>query len=600
MIRVTEVEGDFFIDLTKRKIQFTEENNWFTSNLVSAYTLPEKLPYDIHPFFLKYKSNNAEEYQVRYDVIVNLNNDIFPARFEILSLDNNFFSFSIFYGQENFPNWDKKLSDLNLAAITVDNIRNHATEINAKFYPEAKYYFPLIHSDQYKSSDINFANYSGSTNLRLDGSWVENEIDEVNNIVYNRTIIRPYLYWLFVLEEIIKQAGYRLEGDIYNLEKLQKLILITGKKFELKDRPETIDWNVGIESYIREGFRHRLGKGWQYGRWDAEQEINFFGQFRLNGIIHNWGRKHHHTSAFIYLDDQLIWSKSGRNSYNVDFVFKTKKEGSKIRLLAYDYQRDSEKTEIKITPIEIYDENGEVINYSVDSNIIDLKNALPDTTQGAFITTTINWFNVDFTVRNDGVVTMNLKEKYLRSKKDPDDWTFTEVDEIERTTNLGDTFLIKFKNSDDETYPLIQTFVTQDGYYTENFIVNDNTTTIDIDVTPLPLIMRNNQMSSFIYKDDDSNIYAAIRSNDSTNNQTLEMIDFLTPAITEEFYKTWLRFRIQTVEYNWNFQTRTRYLDPFNIKREKYCYGNYHFVKKIQRDIENGVEEINVETLILR
>ena len=56
MIRVTEVEGDFFIDLTNRKIQFTEENNWFTSNLVLAYTLPEKLPYDIHPFFLKYKS----------------------------------------------------------------------------------------------------------------------------------------------------------------------------------------------------------------------------------------------------------------------------------------------------------------------------------------------------------------------------------------------------------------------------------------------------------------------------------------------------------------------------------------------------------------
>lgn len=600
MIRVTEIDNQFHIDLTNRRIQFTEENNWFTDSLVSAYTLPEKLPYDIHPFFLKYKSNNAEEYEVRYDVVVNLNNEIFSARFEIVSLDNNFFSFSIFYGQENFPNWDKKLSDLNLPDITISNIRNHATEINSKFYPEVNYYFPCIHTDQYSTDDLNFANFKGSINLKENNNWLVNEIDTTNNIIYNRTIIRPYMYWLYVLEQVITQAGYKLEGDIYNVDKLKKLILTSGKKFELKDRPQTIDWTIGLESYIREGFRNRIGKGWQYGRWESTQEINFFGQFRLKGIIHNWNRKHHDVRAYIYLDDQLIWSKSGRASYNVDFTFKTKKGGSKLKLIAYDYQRDSEKTEILITPIEVYDDNGNLISYTVDSNIIDLKLALPDTTQGTFIQATINWFNVDFTVKNNGVVSMNLKEKYLRSKKNPEDWTFTEVYEKERSTNLGDSYLLKFKNSDDENYPLIQTFINQNGYYTENFIINDNTTTIDIDSTPLPLLMRNNQMSAYIYKDDVSNIYAVLRNDSTSNNQTVDMIDFQTPSITEEFYKTWIRFRIKTVQYSWEFETKTRFLDPFNIKKEKYCYGNIHFVKKIQRDIENNIEEVSVETLILR
>ncbi|WP_313579779.1 hypothetical protein [Chishuiella sp.] len=600
MIRVTEIDNQFHIDLTNRRIQFTEENNWFTDSLVSAYTLPEKLPYDIHPFFLKYKSNNAEEYEVRYDVVVNLNNEIFSARFEIVSLDNNFFSFSIFYGQENFPNWDKKLSDLNLPDINVSNIRNHATEINSKFYPEVNYYFPCIHTDQYSTDDLNFANFKGSINLKENNTWLVNEIDTTNNIIYNRTIIRPYMYWLYVLEQVITQAGYKLEGDIYNVDKLKKLILTSGKKFELKDRPQTIDWTIGLESYIREGFRNRLGKGWQYGRWESTQEINFFGQFRLKGIIHNWNRKHHDVRAYIYLDDQLIWSKSGRASYNVDFTFKTKKGGSKLKLIAYDYQRDSEKTEILITPIELFDDNGNLISYTVDSNIIDLKLALPDTTQGTFIQATINWFNVDFTVKNNGVVSMNLKEKYLRSKKNPEDWTFTEVYEKERSTNLGDSYLLKFKNSDDENYPLIQTFINQNGYYTENFIINDNTTTINIDSTPLPLLMRNNQMSAYIYKDDVSNIYAVLRNDSTNDNQTVDMIDFQTPSITEEFYKTWIRFRIKTVQYSWEFETKTRFLDPFNIKKEKYCYGNIHFVKKIQRDIENNIEEVSVETLVLR
>lgn len=600
MIRVTEIDNQFHIDLTNRRIQFTEENNWFTDSLVSAYTLPEKLPYDIHPFFLKYKSNNAEEYEVRYDVVVNLNNEIFSARFEIVSLDNNFFSFSIFYGQENFPNWDKKLSDLNLPDINVSNIRNHATEINSKFYPEVNYYFPCIHTDQYSTDDLNFANFKGSINLKENNNWLVNEIDTTNNIIYNRTIIRPYMYWLYVLEQVITQAGYKLEGDIYNVDKLKKLILTSGKKFELKDRPQTIDWTIGLESYIREGFRNRLGQGWQYGRWESTQEINFFGQFRLKGIIHNWNRKHHDVRAYIYLDDQLIWSKSGRASYNVDFTFKTKKGGSKLKLIAYDYQRDSEKTEILITPIEVFDDNGNLISYTVDSNIIDLKLALPDTTQGTFIQATINWFNVDFTVKNNGVVSMNLKEKYLRSKKNPEDWTFTEVYEKERSTNLGDSYLLKFKNSDDENYPLIQTFINQNGYYTENFIINDNTTTIDIDSTPLPLLMRNNQMSAYIYKDDISNIYAVLRNDSTNDNQTVDMIDFQTPSITEEFYKTWIRFRIKTVQYSWEFETKTRFLDPFNIKKEKYCYGNIHFVKKIQRDIENNIEEVSVETLVLR
>lgn len=591
MITITEVDKKFFIDLTSKKIQFTEENNWFTDQLVSAYTLPEELPYSVHPFFLKYKSDHTDEYQIRFDVIVNLNGELFSARFELVDLNAHTFAFSIFYGQENFPNWDKKLSELTLEKLTVTNLRQHATEINSKFYPEVDYYFPLIHSEQYPTSELVYANFKGSINLQENNQWVINEIDTENNIIYNRTIIRPYFYWMSVLKMIVNQAGYNLAGDILNNQKLNDLLLISARKYEVADRPESINWYVGMANFTPFDRENILGV------FSSNQEILHFGKFRIKGTISQTPILK--GPIIIRLNEVVIWQGTLKGTVNFDINFTTQKGISNQLNITYSGDYRYEDSMIEITPIELYDANGEVINHLIDSNLIDFSLALPDCTQGTFIQATMKWFNLDFTVK-DNLVTMNFKENLLRQKRNPIDWKQFEVDDKKRTTNLGDSFLIKFKNSEDETYPLIQTFVDQQSTLTENYITNDNTTTIEIDATPLPITSKNAQQSAFIFKDDDSGIFAALRNNSISSNSTADMVAYQTPAITAEYYQTWLRFRISTIQYNWSFETRTRFINPFDIKRERHCYDNYHFIKKIQRDIEDNIESVSVETYILR
>ena len=209
MMLVTQIDGLFEIDLSNTRISITEENNWFNTQIVANYSLPEELPYSIHPFFLDYQSDNTEDYELEFEAIYNDNGKIHKAKFYILQLHEYTFEFSIFYGWEEFPNWDKKLTELKFDLIEVQNLINHANEVNAEFYPVRNYYFPCIHTDQYSSSDLNYAAFKGSFNLKDEnGNFYVNSIDVENNSVNNLTILRPNVYWMYLLHQIIEQAGF--------------------------------------------------------------------------------------------------------------------------------------------------------------------------------------------------------------------------------------------------------------------------------------------------------------------------------------------------------------------------------------------------------
>ncbi|WP_322970355.1 hypothetical protein [Faecalibacter sp. LW9] len=600
MILVSQIDGLFEIDLINTKISITEENNWFTDRLVSSSSLPEELPYEIHPFFLQYQSDNAEDYEVEFDVIFNDFGTLHKAKFEIIALHEYTFEFSIFYGWENFPNWDKKLIELDLPLISTDNIYTHANAINATFYPENEYYFPCIHTEQYSQQDLNYASFKGSYNLQDEnGNFYINSMNVEENQIFNYTILRPNLYWLSVLNKIISQAGYQLEGDIVNDDFLQNLLVLTSRKYEQPDRPETIEWIVGLESYVKKGVKTPPKGYGEWGQWTSDQQILHFGKFRLKGIIKNWDAKYVDVFCRIYLDNVLIYSKSGRNNYDVNIEFTTKTEGSILRIEAVDYQRNDEKTDLKIIPIEVYNQDGSIINYVIESAVIDLKNSLPDARQGEFIETTMRWFNYDFTVTGNKVI-MNKIEKILRRKRNAVDWRKFEVKGKNRTTDSGDSYLLKFKDQSNEKYVFSQAFVTKNGIQTENFKTNDNTKEIVINTIPLPVTSKNNKLSATIINDDDSTILAGLRSNSTTDNTTLEMSAYLIPNIYELCYKAFLKFRIMTMQYEWEFACSSVELEQFDIKREVFCYDNNQFIKQITREKLRGQEDINVQTYMIR
>ena len=68
MMRVTQIDGLFEIDLSNTNISTVETNNWFNNEIVANYSLPEELPYSIHSFFLDYQSDNTEDYELEFEV----------------------------------------------------------------------------------------------------------------------------------------------------------------------------------------------------------------------------------------------------------------------------------------------------------------------------------------------------------------------------------------------------------------------------------------------------------------------------------------------------------------------------------------------------
>ncbi|WP_314058686.1 hypothetical protein [Empedobacter brevis] len=595
MIKV--YNSDFELDLSPYAVQFIDRNNWFEESQMDSFTVPLRIPID--EYFEVYRYYTENEYEALHDVYLNRYGKIFVAVLEITDTDDEFLEIEIRYGLDQFPNWEKPLSELVFPKITVADIRQHALEIMTKNYPETNYQFPKVWTELYPKDNAVWQSFKGFYNNLEDGIFIENSIDIENNIVYNNNIMRPMPYLLHVLKVGIEDAGYTLKGDILTNETLLKTLVIPTTKVELKDRPETVEWNIGNECYTREGFRNRLGKGWQYGRWEDEITLPAFGKYRLKGTIHNSGKKHHDIAANIKLDGTVIFSNTGRNSYPVDVVFTSKKTGSKLSIYARDYARNGEKTELKITPLELYEENGQEIIYSVDSNEINIADHVNEMTFGDFVTKVMSIHNYDFTPGDKNTIWMNLKHEDIVPDRGLDLSQY-DVKSPGRTFNSGKSFLLKYPELD-EPYTIKSLFVDKSGTKTENYTTNDRTTEIDLKFVPLPVENINGVFTSKIIVSDTNQLCLAIYDADGESNTTESVQSLMMENIYAVYYYLWLYFLLSATVYKWSFDCYWSDMFELNIRKKVFAYENYHIIKELSRKrVSEELENIEIETYSIR
>lgn len=591
--------SEFNLDLSNYKVSFQSQNSWFSDTLFSVISFPIDIA--IEGYFEQYRYYSEIEYPNQFEGQLNRNGNLSFATLEITDIEEGFLRIIIESGTEQFPSWETKLSDLNLQNLDVPNIRAHAEYVIHQKYPAVNYNFPMIHTPYYEKTNSVWEFFEGTYNKRVDGVFKENSIDIENNVVSNYNIMRPFPYLLHVVKTGVEAGNCVLKGDILNDEEFSHAVMIPPGNIEIDDRPGTINWNVGIESYTRLGFRHRVFGGWQYGEWKSEQEILKYGKFRIKGTIHNHDRKHLDVYAEIYLDNVLVWKNTGRNSYNLDFTFQTKKEGSKLRIYCKDYHRDSVKTEIQILPIVLWDETGIPIIFSSDSNKIDLKKHVTDCSFGDLISYLMTQKNYSFDLVNMNEIHMNLKEKDVLPI-DAVDLRQFEIRYPSRTLNSNQAFLVKYSENENKNFPAESIFYDYNGSKLTGYLTNDDTQEIEIKGTPLPLETTNGITTGSLIVKDETRVCIAVYSGlQDGQNTTLSNDSFRISKIIEDYYTRWFRMIINGVVFKWSFKSHVNDIPYFTINSKIYSYQNYHFIKDMSTTrVKKNVDEYQLTTLSIR
>jgi hypothetical protein len=210
------IHDSFKLDLTYLNVTFTELNQWFKDD----FSTETSIPFDL---YLDSELSKNSGFQAHYNA--NKNKTIFSgyldkdgelkaAVLQFLSIKGSFINAIINAGTDNFPSFDKKLSELLLETKPVDNIIEEAVSVLSKSYPETNYNFQMIHTDRYDPTSSEWMGFGQIINKYTAGAFVTNELQLDTNVDLIKNIMQPLPYLMHVVNAGIVDAGFKLAGDI--------------------------------------------------------------------------------------------------------------------------------------------------------------------------------------------------------------------------------------------------------------------------------------------------------------------------------------------------------------------------------------------------
>lgn len=595
---------EFELDLSELDISIDEESPRFKDNLSTKFTFPFEFNIDAHLTgkMSDYSSIRALQINKKYEGLLTLDGRIREAELVILSSVGKIIRAQIDLGFDDFPNANKKLRDLPLGVVTSTTaMHEEANAVIGKTYPEVNYNFPMVHTDSYKGDAI-FADFLGAYNHRKEGDFVNNEARVEENFYSNKNIVVPMPYLLHILKTGIEDAGCTLHGDIIKLEQLQKMIVVPSKKIQLFDRPESVEWLIGVESKLEENI--------ELGVYKSEQPLNLNGKFRLSGyvippvfIFH----KPNSNDVYprIYLNDVLVWDFFTTKNKKFDFVIDTVL-GEKNKLVfngvSVNFNDSNNVAEIKITPLEIWDKDGNTKKSLANLEKYDLAEGLPDIDFITLITAVKNLYNLDWDIRNGTEVWMNFIDSAFEDTHLVDISEF-EVTDPERIYNADSSYLLQYKEVESEKYQYKKVFIDIDVMKTENFKKVDGTQKTEINALPLPMLTQNNLRTAYQFVNNESLVqialYDGLKDGKNTTNDASELINLDQHVL--KYHKRWIDFLIRTTDLKWTFFANKNHWRNINSLNTLYAYKRKHWIKEIsKRSVNHRTYEITLHTKLIQ
>lgn len=511
------IHSSFELDLSPFKISDTEENNWFSDSFFLKYSFPFEIDLEedldiAFGFISQYNSDQVETY---FDLLYVHGNSIEKAVLEIESHQDKL-SCVLRYGFEQLPSFEKKLSELSLEKITLDTgvtIYQHAETIITQTWPAVNYNFPQIHVDKYDVNDELWEHFGGVLNNRVSGDFLQNTVDTVNDITYNRNIIQPLPYILHVLQRGMIDAGYVLSGKILTDELIMKVSLYGDVDYFKKPNiQEPIDvYQVSVDAV--ETIPSTEYTTLNVSKYLFNTNLATTGKYNINGDIEIRCSNKVSTYFIIKYRNTIIYEFHNQRisnrtpliiyykNINIDLFFETIADLNinDISIESIGVQSVNRTImDLSIALIRVNDAYGVATPSVINENKVDLTKAVSDITFGDFVKVVKNWFNYDLDVVGNLAI-MNPIENEI-NYNDTEDLQFSEIKKPLRKFTQGASFLLKFQDIDNSNYTFLPVFQNKESIVNSGYKVDDKTTTIEINGLPLPLLTRNGAQTSYFTK----------------------------------------------------------------------------------------------------
>lgn len=604
------IHSRFELDLSNFKISDTEENSWFADTFFTKYSFPFEIDLedDIDAalgFISQYNSDAVDTY---HDVKYVHGDRIEDAIFEVESFQNKL-SCTLRFGFEQLPSFDKKLSELSLDKFELPSgttIFQHAETTNTKVWPEVHYKFPQIHVDKYDPENDLYSGFEKILNNRVNGNFLINSVDTVEDITYNKNIMQPLPYWLHILQRGMIDSGYVLSGQILQ-DDLLKNALLYGDVNYYKQATTQDDISVLQNS------EDRVFANGDIHRYSSLSTLATQGKYNISGTIRTMTRSNVGAYYEIKYNDQILvrnvangtsfWKGTTWATHDIDIDFETT-AGSLNNVVSVFAQQAPTTDEVilnlTISCIRINDATGVAIPTIENENKVDLTKAVPDITFGDFIKVVKNWFNYDLIIK-DNLAIMDRIEDQVNYENAIDLSQF-EIKYPFRKFTQGTSFLLKFNDIDSKEYKFDAIFQNEAVTTTNNYVTDDKTSTIEIAALPLPLMTRNGVQTAHAFEEDNSKVYLVVDFNEPTGtNFSKSPFEYLIPQIHERYWKAWFTTRIFSQGFRWNFVSWWENIKDLTTKTKVFAYNRYHIVKSINKTERNpDLFDVEIETITVK
>ena len=598
------------IPLDGLSFSFTEENPRFKDSFWTNYTLPIECPYTVE--FLRkigqFSSLDNSKLKRFHDGIHIHEGKRRKGKIEILEFGTKSLKFQIDSGFENLPNFDKKLADLPLHNFEVPDIYQHANEVVEKSYPASDYNFPKLYTDEYNLDSEEWKYFDSMINNRVQEqgkavkSFPRNRIEDGMD-VYNKNIIHPMPYLLYVLRAGFKDAGFQLMGDILSDEHLLQRCIFTDKNYYTTGDQKLHKLSMFKEEvYLTE----RTPGGDMFGKWKKSVVIEAPGKYRIYFKVHNALKG---ANVNLYYGDKHVYSFGAGNQLqvveNLSFVLDVSEQDAVDRkefvfeyygYLEAPHLMDSSKKDIglaymEIRPMRQHTIEGNVIPYVFNFNRVNLKKSVPDMSFGDLVTIIKNWRNYDLTFDGSKAI-MNLIR--IDKSKEPEDFRAFEVENPIRKFTDKEYFHLKFPEVEGMENRNI--FFNEKGYQLNPHFVPENTTEVTVNGFCLPMAFFRGANTAKAYKESSLMLvyYAGLDrdgDNHATNPRGLEGEE------CAEHLKPWYMNRLSNFSYKWTFIAEKNKIRKYDIRSEIFAYNKRHWIKSwVKNSISDKHYSIEIET----
>jgi hypothetical protein len=614
------------LDLSNYESTFIEENNWLKDNTISKFTYP--LEIELTNDQSKSLGNITEMNLTSYNTLLVAKFYVFgeehEAVLEIESLIGRNLVAQIRYGLEEFPNYNKRLSELPLENFELaESIYTHAEAIIRQTWPAVNYNFPQVITDALDTDSDQWRYFEGIINKYADGDFIENSFDNETNEQINRNVMLPMPYLLYVLQVGFADVGATLSGDILEDTYYKKATLYALNQFYTSFTTQSEIIGLTTNQYTGP-LAEWYGTYFvdivlpEPGRYKIAGNVNV----RVKGIGPNaensiWTE----ASARFRFNNNTIWSGNAVNVfgnyieefYSVDFnVDYTGTEGN-ITFFSQQlyYSRlngvtdlEASLLDVTLTQLAKIDVNGNFVSTLVEVTTIDLTKSVPDMSFGEFATAVMKKRNYGYDIIDNEVIINKKKIAQLDNSSAFNLSTF-EVATPEINFNRGKSFVFKtFEYTSDE-YISQKIFINNDGFIVNNFTKNDDTEEIIVNAIELPL-KTFGVRTAHGFLDDFSKvqlvIYAGL-TNSLNLAESAQAISHLNNYLDD--YEEWFNFLLTSLNFNWVFNSSYEKLAKLKIRSIIYAYNQYFIIRKLTRKTylsqRKGVQlEVDIETESLK